>query len=137
MKKIINWFKTREWSKIITFCVATACLVYAIWSGIKYYQLVELAILNDSVVMPDVSLPITGITGLLGSILGYLSYQGVLKTSLNKHNLTVDKTGMVRAIIDNSITEILDNIVETPEESEIVYCKKTEQFEPTQKKYFD
>lgn len=38
--------------------------------------------------MPDATLPVTSITCLLGSILSYMTYQGALKTSLNKHGLT-------------------------------------------------
>lgn len=115
MKKKLNFkslFKKAEWSKIITSFVSLICMIYAIWSGIKYYELVKLAIEMESSVMPDATLPITGITGLLGSILSYLSYQAILKSSLNKNKLKIDKAGVVRAISNNDANEIISMIEE-------------------------
>lgn len=106
-----------EWSKFLTFLVGTICIAYAVWSGIRYYELCELAILNDGT-MPDASLPIAGITGLLGSVFSYLTYQVVLKSSLNKHNLRMDKTGVVRLISDGDIHGVLEKVDEAIENSE-------------------
>lgn len=106
--------KKFEWSKFFTLIVGAICITYAVWSGYRYYQLCELAIINNST-MPDASLPIAGITGLLGSVFSYLTYQGVLKSSLNKHNLRMDKSGMVRLISEGDIHGVLEKIEETEE----------------------
>lgn len=97
-----------EWSKFFTFVVCIVCGVYAIWSGYKYYELCQLAI-ELNTMMPDASLPITGITGLLGSILGYLTYQGVLKNSLNKNGLTKLSSGIITSIRENDLEGMVDN----------------------------
>ena len=60
--------KKKEWSKVITAAVSLICTLIAIWCIASYQQLIKLAILNNSAVIPDVTLPLTAITGLLGSI---------------------------------------------------------------------
>lgn len=101
--------KKHEWSKIITAFVGFVCVGISIWCTIEYYSLCKLAIIYQSAVMPDATLPVTSITCLLGSILSYMTYQGALKTSLNKHGLTC-VSGVVQAIKDNDIPQIISNI---------------------------
>ena len=108
MKKLIAWVKNIEWSKIITLLVSISCLVYAFWSGVRYYELVQLAIEQNSMVMPDATLPVTGITSLICSVLGYFTYQSILKTSLNKNGLKVDEMGIVQSILNNDLQSIAD-----------------------------
>ena len=116
MKKLKSFFKSlfkkAEWSKIITTVVSIICIIYAIWSGLEYYELMRLAIEMESAVMPDATLPVTGITTLLGSILSYLSYQAILKSSLNKNKLHIDNAGVVRAISENDNNEIIRMVEE-------------------------
>lgn len=101
--------KKREWSKVITAFVGIVCVGISIWCTIEYYSLCKLAIIYQSAVMPDATLPVTSITCLLGSILSYMTYQGALKTSLNKHGLTC-VSGVVQAIKDNDIPQIISNV---------------------------
>lgn len=80
----------------------------AIWSIIRYYQLVNLAIMYQSSVMPDASLPITCVSVILGTLLSYFLYQGGLKMSLNKNGLKIDqKTGIVSAIFQGDSESLI------------------------------
>lgn len=101
--------KKHEWSKLITAFVGLVCVGISIWCTIEYYSLCKLAITYQSAIMPDATLPVTSITCLLGSILSYMTYQGALKTSLNKHGLTY-VSGVVQAIKDNDIPQIISNV---------------------------
>lgn len=106
-----------EWSKFLTLIVGMICIAYAVWSGYRYYELCELAIINNGPI-PDASLPIAGITGLLGSVFSYLTYQGVLKNSLNKHNLKVDKAGIVRLISEGDVHGVFEKVDEIVNQEE-------------------
>lgn len=109
--------KKKEWSKCITAAVSLICTLIAIWCIASYYHLIQLAILNNSAVIPDVTLPVTAITCLLGSILSYLIYQGSLKLSLNKNGLRADNvTGIITAIKDSNIPEVISSAVSTTED---------------------
>lgn len=109
--------KKREWSKVITAFVGIVCVAISIWCTIEYYSLCKLAIIYQSAIMPDATLPVTSITCLLGSILSYMTYQGALKTSLNKHGLTC-VSGVVQAIKDNNIPQIISNVEDNIREYE-------------------
>lgn len=117
-KKTISYNKKKkEWSKVITATVSLICTGIAIWCIASYLQLIKLAILNNSVVIPDVTLPVTAITCLLGSILSYLIYQGSLKLSLNKNGLRADNiTGLITAIKDSNIPEVISSAVSNAED---------------------
>lgn len=109
--------KKKEWSKFITAVVSLICTSIAIWCIASYQQLIKLAILNNSSVIPDVTLPVTAITCLLGSILSYLIYQGSLKLSLNKHGLRADTvTGMITAIKENNVPEVISSAISSAED---------------------
>ena len=109
--------KKKEWSKIITAAVSLICTGIAIWCIASYQQLIKLAILNNSAVIPDVTLPVTAITCLLGSILSYLIYQGSLKLSLNKNGLRADSvTGIITAIKDCNVPEVISSAVSNAED---------------------
>lgn len=109
--------KKKEWSKCITAAVSLICTLIAIWCIASYYHLTKLAILTNSTVIPDVTLPVTAITCLLGSILSYLIYQGSLKLSLNKNGLRADNVaGIITAIKDSNIPEVISSAVSTTED---------------------
>lgn len=109
--------KKKEWSKCITAAVSLICTLIAIWCIASYQQLIKLAIINNSTVIPDVTLPVTAITCLLGSILSYLIYQGSLKLSLNKNGLKADNvTGIITAIKDCDIPEVISQALNNAED---------------------
>ena len=106
-----------EFSKVITTFVIGVFIYLSIWSITEYYTLVQMAIENESSVTPDVSLPVTCITVILGAILSYCLYKGVLKHSLNKNKLTIDKaTGVVKSLMDNDLYGAVENVTEDDEE---------------------
>lgn len=73
------------------------------------FELCKLAIMYNSMSMPDATLPVTSITALLGSILSYLIYQATLKNSLNKNKLNIDdQTGAIRAIQSMDVSSVID-----------------------------
>lgn len=100
-----------EFSKLFCILVALAIGAYAVWSGIRYYQLVELAITlsnGEYTVMPPIELAVVGVTGILVSLVSYLCYQGFLKNSLNKNQLTIDdKTGLVTPVSSDALKEVI------------------------------
>ena len=79
--------KKKEWSKRFASLVAGAFGVFGIWSAVRYYELVELAINTQSVVVPDATVAVTCITTVIASLLSYLLYQGGLKNSRNKYGI--------------------------------------------------
>jgi len=91
MKKI-------EFSKILVMAAIIVLFAIGVWSIIYYYALAELAIENDVSVLPDSAIPIACITTILGAILSYCLYQGLLKNSLNKNKLTIDESGKITPI---------------------------------------
>ena len=93
-----------EFSKALTVAIVVIMASIGIWSIIKYYVLVELAINNESSVLPDVSLPVACITTILGALLSYALYQGSLKISLNRNKLTIDD-GVVKPIYDRFLED--------------------------------
>ena len=66
--------KKFEWSKFITTLVCIICTIISVWCIYTYFELCKLAIMYNSMSMPDATLPVTSITALLGSILSYLIY---------------------------------------------------------------
>lgn len=93
-----------EFSKVLTVAIVIIVGAIGVWSIIKYYLLIELAIINDSSVLPDVSLPVACITTILGALLSYALYQGSLKISLNRNKLTIDD-GIVKPIYDKFLED--------------------------------
>ena len=67
--------KKFEWSKFITTLVCIICTIISVWCIYTYFELCKLAIMYNSMSMPDATLPVTSITALLGSRLSYLIYQ--------------------------------------------------------------
>ena len=113
-----------EFSKVFCTLVALCIGGYAIWSGIKYYQLTELAIqlsYGQTNIMPPTELAVVCVSGILVSLLSYLIYTASLKVSLNRNNLKIDDCGDVSAImrgdVEGVIEAIGDNITITEEES--------------------
>lgn len=101
--------KKFEWSKFITTIVCIICTVISVWCIYTYFELCKLAIMYNSMSMPDATLPVTSITALLGSILSYLIYQATLKNSLNKNKLNIDdQTGAIRAIQSMDVSSVID-----------------------------
>ena len=83
--------KKVDWSKIFTTIIALGFGAYGIWCGIEYYELCNIAILNDGS-MPDSTLAVTCVTVVIGSLVSYLLYNGFLKNSRNKYG--VDSEGV-------------------------------------------
>ena len=81
----------REFSKAICTIAFVLFSVIGVWMIYRYFSLMELAISTNSVVMPDASLPIAGITFILAPVGSYLLYQLGLKNSRNKYG--VDEYG--------------------------------------------
>lgn len=94
-KKTKKTVKTKklniEFSKILTTTVIIVCSGVAIWSTIKYYLLVEVAINTGNDILPDATLPVACITTILGAVLSYSLYQFGLKNSRNRYG--VDESG--------------------------------------------
>ena len=89
-----------EFSKVLTILIILIVGAVGVWSVIEYYRLVNLAIETQSMVTPDVSLPVTCIGTILGALLSYALYQGSLKISLNRNKLTIDD-GIIKPIYEN------------------------------------
>jgi len=82
-KKIKKKF---EFSKVLVIIAIIIFAGYGMYSGIRYYTLVQLAIqTGENVIIPDPSLAVACVGGILGSILTYVLYQGSLKWSLNSN----------------------------------------------------
>ena len=82
--------KKIEWSKLFAGIVAGCFGVYAIHATNRYYALIELAILTQSAVVPDVALPVAFVTVVIAALLSYLLYQAGLKNSRNKYGIDAD-----------------------------------------------
>jgi len=98
-----------EFSKLMCIVAVVVFTLVAIYSIGEYYVLVKMAIENDCSVLPDASLPIAGITGILAAVLSYCLYQGGLKASLNKNKLTIGEDGVIKPIIENIIKNCDDD----------------------------
>lgn len=83
--------KKIEFSKILCTTAFVVFLFIGCWMVYRYYDLMGIAIEQDSSAMPDASLPIAGITFILAPIISYLTYQAGLKNSRNKYG--VDENG--------------------------------------------
>jgi len=105
--------KKIEFSKILSVIVIGILTGVAIYSIVEYYVLLEKAIENDSPVMLDAALPIASITSILAVVLSYCLYQGLLKSSLNKHKLSIGEDGIIRPLLEN-----LNHLEEDLEEEE-------------------
>ena len=113
--------KKVEFSKVLSAVVVAILTGVAIYSIVEYYILLEKAIETDSTMMLDASLPIASITSILAVVLSYCLYQGLLKNSLNKHNLSIGEDGIIRPLLENlnRIEENLEERVEDTVEDEI------------------
>ena len=81
----------KEFSKMMCVVAFVIFLLLGAWMIYRYYDLMSVAIVNDSSITPDASLPIAGITFIFAPILSYLTYQAGLKNSRNKYG--VDENG--------------------------------------------
>lgn len=73
-----------EFSKLMVLL----CFLIGIGSIVAYYLMVRLAIITPNcMITPDSSLAVTGMSEIVGSVLGYFLYQGFLKNSRNKYNV--------------------------------------------------
>lgn len=82
--------KKLEWSKILSSIIAFSFGVFAVWCGIKYYQLCEMAIVGGATA-PESTLAVTAMSVVIGALLSYLLYQMGLKNSRNKYG--IDENG--------------------------------------------
>lgn len=77
-----------EFSKFMVFL----CFLIGVASIAAYYCLMYIAITNPGcMIVPDSTLAVSGMTEIVGSVLGYYLYQAFLKNSRNKYN--VDEVG--------------------------------------------
>lgn len=76
-----------EWSKFLASAIALMFGVVGIWSMIRYYQLVELSITEQSTVAPDPGVAVACVTTVIGALMSYLLYQAGLKNSRNKYGV--------------------------------------------------
>ena len=68
------------------------CFLIGVASIAAYYYLMYIAITNPGcMIVPDSTLAVSGMTEIVGSVLGYYLYQAFLKNSRNKYN--VDEVG--------------------------------------------
>jgi len=79
-----------EFSKRACAVMSIILVVVGIWMIWRYFQLVELAIRQDSGALPDAALPIAGITAIVAPFVSYLLYQAGLKNSRNKYGVDAD-----------------------------------------------
>lgn len=79
--------KKKEFSKIACTIASIVFVFIGVWMIVQYYNLVELAIQMGSDSLPDVTLPVTGITSILVPFISYLVYQFKLKNSRNKYGI--------------------------------------------------
>jgi len=112
--------KKFEFSKFISAIVITISTGISIWSIIKYYSLIELAIeSNNNYITPNASLPIAAIGTILGTILSYCLYQFGLKNSRNKYGVDAEGNPLINIICNNESTDDLDEFPEqTPKDCE-------------------
>ena len=82
--------KTFEWSKFFATAIAGLCGGFGIWATIRYYELVEKAITEQSGVVPDSAVPAAYITTVIAALMSYLLYQAGLKNSRNKYGIDSD-----------------------------------------------
>lgn len=82
--------KKAEWSKVFSGIVAGCFGLLAVWATFRYYELAELAIINQSAVVPDATLAVTFVTTVIAALLSYLLYQAGLKNSRNKYGIDED-----------------------------------------------
>lgn len=101
--------KKFEFSKIIILLAILVLFSVGIWSIIKYYSLTKLAITTAASILPDAAIPIACISTILGTILSYCLYQGLLKNSLNKNKLTIDECGKISPILDTVLEEVVED----------------------------
>ena len=95
--------KKKEFSKMLCVVASLVFVFVGCWMIWKYYDLVELAIQNDSSATPDSALPIAGITSILVPFISYLIYQFKLKNSRNKYG--INENGVPYCMEDQSIEE--------------------------------
>lgn len=101
MKKHVKKKKV-EFSKLMCAII----LIYGMVMGVLYY----LAIFMNKMV--DSNLATQCVITVIGSYMSYILYQGVLKTSLNKNRLTIDKTtGAVRDIVNNDFLNAAASVI--------------------------
>ncbi len=79
--------KSFEWSKFLATTIAGLCGGFGIWATIRYYDLVETAIIEQSSVVPDSAVPTAYITTVIAALMSYLLYQAGLKNSRNKYGV--------------------------------------------------
>lgn len=73
-KKVKLKKKKIEWSKTISGIIAFGFGIFALWCGIRYYDLTLIAIENGSDTLPDVTLAVTAMSVVIGALLSYLLY---------------------------------------------------------------
>ena len=83
-------WKRAEWSKKFAGIVAFSFGVFAIWATVRYFELTEMAIVNQSAIVPDATLPVAYVTTVIAALLSYLLYQAGLKNSRNKYGIDAD-----------------------------------------------
>ena len=76
-----------EWSKFFASAIAAVFGGFGIWATNRYYQLVELAIAEQSTVAPESDVAVACITTVIGALMSYLLYQAGLKNSRNKYGV--------------------------------------------------
>lgn len=82
--------KKIEFSRIFALAIAGLFAAYSIRAIERYYYLCELAISEESAVVPDASIATTCISMVIGALMSYLLYQAGLKNSRNKYGIDAD-----------------------------------------------
>ena len=94
--------KKKEWSRRFAGILAGGFGILAIWATVRYYNLMELAILSQSTVVPDAALPVAFVTVVIAALLSYLLYQMGLKNSRNKYGIDADGQPFKMKINENA-----------------------------------
>ena len=90
MKKIKDFCKNIETSKLLSGIIVAILLLLSIFTIIFYLFLCRLAIIHNAT-PPDATLPVSLVTGVLAGLISYCLYQFGLKNSRNKYG--VDENG--------------------------------------------
>jgi hypothetical protein len=101
--------KKKEFSRLMCIIASSVFVLIGCWMIYEYYALIRLAIENGSDVVPDVALPIAGITSILVPFISYLIYQFKLKNSRNKYGIS--ENGVPYCMPDESVEDSTTNLI--------------------------
>lgn len=104
VKKIKEFCKKIETSKLLSGIIVTVLLLLSIFTIIFYLFLCRLAIIYNAT-PPDATLPVSLVTGVLAGLVSYCLYQFGLKNSRNKYGIREDGEPY-REIINQYLDEV-------------------------------